>query len=119
MQVTFHGLHSFAAMVIFVLIFFVPVYHLILLSRVPSLFYRRPWRVVLTLAVLALAAPAAGFLLVAVLTVVFNLFGSSLLSGEEGMRMYFAPIVAGALYFLAAVVFALVTLVRGHRKERG
>jgi hypothetical protein len=57
------GLQSFAAMAIFVLICAVPLYHIIMWSRVPSFFHRRPWRVTLALAALSLVAPAAGFAL--------------------------------------------------------
>jgi hypothetical protein len=111
------GLQSFAAMAIFVLIFAVPLYNIIMWSRAPSFFHRRPWRVVLALASLALIAPAAGFVLMVVLTEVSKPLGWSLFSGDAGMRALFVLIVAGALYLLAAIGVALVTLLRGRRKE--
>jgi len=113
------GLQSFTAMAIFVLIFAVPLYHIVMRYRVPSYFYRRPWRMVLVLAALSLVAPVAGFALVMVLTTVSNLLGASLFSGDAGMRALFVLVVAGALYLLAAIGFALVTLLRGRRKEPG
>ena len=113
------GLQSIAAMAIFVLIFAVPLYHIVMRCRAPSFFHQRPWRVVLVLAVLALVAPVAGFALAAVLTLVANVLGGSLFSGDAGMRVMFVLLLAGALYLLAAIVVTFATLMRGRRKEPG
>ena len=107
------GVQSFIAMAIFVLIFAVPLYHIVMRYRAPSYFHRRPWRVALLLAVLSLVAPAAGFALVMVLAAVANLLGASLFSGDVGMIPLLVVILAGALYLVAAIVVALVTLLGG------
>lgn len=113
------GLQSFTAILVFVMVCVVPFYQLFFLYRAPSPFHRRPWRVVLALAVLAVLAPVTGFLLVAALTLVSNLFSGSLFSGDAGMRPLVLLVVAAVLYVLAAIVVALVTLLgAGRRKKR-